>query len=212
MFEPLSSEAARVLGVLLEKELTTPDYYPMTVNAIKTGCNQKSNREPVVRFESSEVTDALSELSRRHLVGRASGAGSRAAKYRHAVAEQLRLNREQRAVLATLLLRGPQTPGEIRSRSERMAALPSLEDAVAVLEALAGLEQPLATVLPLQPGRKEARFAHLLGENDPAGNTTLEGSDRAVAPPSSIRSELQELRKRIEELEAQFTRFRSEFE
>ena len=212
MFEPLSSEAVRVLGVLLEKELTTPDNYPMTVNAIKTGCNQKSNREPVVQFESSEVTDALSELSRRHLVGRASGAGSRASKYRHAVAEQLRLNREQRAVLATLLLRGPQTPGEIRARSERMAALPSLEDAVAVLEMLAGLDQPLAAVLPVQPGRKEARFTHLLGEHEPAGSMALERTDHTVAPPTSIRSELQELRQRIEELEKQFTRFRSEFE
>jgi uncharacterized protein YceH (UPF0502 family) len=212
MFEPLSAEAIRVLGVLIEKELATPDYYPMTVNAVRNGCNQKSNRDPVVAFEVSEVTDALAELTRRHLVGRASGAGSRAAKYRHALAEQLHLNREQRAALATLMLRGPQTPGEIRSRSERMASMTAIEDTVAVLMTLMHLDEPLVTELPLQPGRKEARFTHRLGQLQLDESDSATAPSNAVAAPTSLRSELEVLRDRVDALESQFARFRSQFE
>ena len=209
----LSAEAVRVLGVLIEKELSTPDYYPMTLNALTNGCNQKSNRDPVVAYEESEVLDALDELMKRRLAGRASVAGSRTIKYRHAVAEQMNLDEKQRAALATLLLRGPQTIGEVRSHTGRMAEFSDLDDAADTLRSLRDMEPPLVVQLPVQPGKKEARIAHLM-----AGEIDIEALEEEAAaaaptqPQSSIRQELDELRERVDELEAELRRFKSQFE
>jgi uncharacterized protein YceH (UPF0502 family) len=211
--EPLSAEAVRVLGVLIEKELSTPDYYPMTLNALTNGCNQKSNRDPVVAYEESEVLDALDELSRRRLVGRASVAGSRSIKYRHAVAEQMHLDEKQRAALATLLLRGPQTIGEIRSHTSRMAEFSDLDEAADTLRSLRDMDPPLLVQLPVQPGKKEARIAHqMAGEIDLEALTEEAAASVPVRPASSIRQELDELRGRVDELEDELRRFKAQFE
>lgn len=211
--EPLSAEAVRVLGVLIEKELSTPDYYPMTLNALMNGCNQKSNRDPVVAYEESEVLDALDELMRRRMAGRASVAGSRTIKYRHALAEQMQLDEKQRAALATLLLRGPQTIGEVRSHTGRMAEFTDLDDAADTLRFLRDMDPALVVQLPVQPGKKEARIAHLMaGEIDLEALEDEAASAVSAAPQSSIRQELDELRERVDELEEELRRFKAQFE
>lgn len=211
--EPLSAEAVRVLGVLIEKELSTPDYYPMTLNALTNGCNQKSNRDPVVAYEESEILDALDELMQRRLAGRASVAGSRTIKYRHATAEQMHLHEKQRAALATLLLRGPQTIGEVRSHTGRMAEFTDLDDTADTLRELRDMEPPLVVQLPVQPGKKEARIAHLMaGEIDLEALESEAAATTPTTPQSSIRQELDELRERVDELEAELRRFKSQFE
>ncbi|NNF04020.1 MAG: YceH family protein [Rhodothermales bacterium] len=212
--EPLSAEAVRVLGVLIEKELSTPDYYPLTLNSLTNGCNQKSNRDPVVSYEESEVLDALDELTRRRLVGRASVAGSRAIKYRHAIAEQMQLDQKQRAALATLLLRGPQTIGEVRSHTGRMAEFADLDDTADTLRSLRDMDPPMVVQLPVQPGKKEARIAHLMAGDIDVDALEAESAAAAVtaAPQSSIRQELDELRERVDALEEELRRFTSQFE
>lgn len=211
--EPLTAEAVRVLGVLIEKELSTPDYYPMTPNALTNGCNQKSNRDPVVSYEESEVLDAIDELMKRRLAGRASVAGSRTIKYRHAVAEQLHLDEKQRAALATLLLRGPQTIGEVRSHTGRMAEFTDLDDTADTLRSLRDMDPPLVVQLPVQPGKKEARIAHLMaGEIDIEALEEEMASAGPAAPQTSIRQELDELRERVEALEEELRRFKAQFE
>ena len=223
MTDQCSPEAIRVLGVLMEKELATPDYYPMTINALKNGCNQKSSRDPVVTYGDTEVESAITELKRGHLVGRASGAGSRAAKYRHAMAEHLRVNREERAILAVLLLRGPQTAGELRSRTERMTHFDDLDAVASILSGLAGRDEPMVVELPVQPGRKEARWAHTLAApsqeqsspQDHSGESRQAGSDSVAAdagPPLSLRDEVAELRDRVGRLESELARFKKQFE
>lgn len=213
MSEPLSPEAIRVLGVLIEKELSTPEYYPLTLNALTNGCNQKSNRDPVVAYQESEVRYALEELQKRRLVGHASGAGARAEKFRHAMAEQVGLDERERAVLATLLLRGPQTIGEIRVHTGRMAEFASLDDAAATVRALQDREEPLVVQLPVQPGKKEARMAHLLA--GPIDLEALEAESAAALPPasgSSLSEELADIKARLSDLEEAFARFRAQFE
>lgn len=223
MTDQFSPEAIRVLGVLMEKELATPDYYPMTLNALKNGCNQKSSRDPVVSYGDGEVESAVTELKRGHLVGRASGAGSRTAKYRHAMAEHLRVNREERAILSVLMLRGPQTPGELRARTERLTHFDDLEAVASVLSALGKREEPMVIELPLQPGRKEARWAHTFAalplevsaEPDQPSASSDVGSgvaDAGSASPRSLRDEVAALRDRVGRLESEFAQFKKQFE
>jgi len=214
MSEHLSPEAIRVLGVLIEKELATPEYYPMTLNSLTNGCNQKSNRDPVVAYEESEVRYAIEELEKHRLIGHVSGAGSRAEKFRHAVAEKLGLGREERAALAVLLLRGPQTIGEVKSRSGRMADFDSLDATADVLRALRDREDPLVVQLPLQPGKKEARIMHLMG-----GEIDLEALEEQAAAEasrpvatSSLSEEITDMKSRLAALEDAFERFRAQFE
>lgn len=221
MPDQLSPESIRVLGVLMEKELATPDYYPMTLNALKNGCNQKSSRDPVVSYGDGEVESAISELKRAHLVGRASGAGSRAAKYRHAMAEHLRVNREERAVLAVLMLRGPQTAGELRSRTERMVHFEDLDAVTSLLSALHSREDPLVVELPVQPGRKEARWVHTFvaappvetgGAPESEAHVGNDVNNNTPTPPMSLRDEVAQLRDRVDRLEEELARFRNQFE
>lgn len=208
---PLTPVALRVLGVLIEKELSTPDYYPMTLNSLTHGCNQKSNRDPVMALTESEVQDGLDELFRHRLAGHVSGAGSRADKFRHAAAEHWGLGAKEMAALACLLLRGPQTIGEIKGRTSRMAEFADLDDTADTLRRLRDHEPSLLVQLPVQPGKKEARMAHLLA--GPIDLEALETEAAPSAPPvSSMRLELEEMKERLEALEEAFEAFRRQFE
>ncbi len=214
---------ARVLGSLIEKDITTPDYYPLSLNALVNACNQKNNRDPVMTLEEDAVRDALSGLQSQRLAGPASGADSRVTKYEHRLQEVYNFNRGEIAVLCVLLLRGPQTPGELRGRTERMHRFEDLDQVQAALQRLMQREPPLASVLPRQPGTKEARYAHLMsGDIDyiapehPASALPAPGS----SPPDSdlrerialLEQNVAELKSKIEQLTQQLTDFRRQFQ
>jgi uncharacterized protein len=162
-FGALTSAEQRVLGCLIEKRLTTPDQYPLSLNSLRLACNQSTNRYPVTEYDEATVREAAQRLCKHGLARLASGHTSRAIKYRHLAEEALGLGREELSVLAVLLLRGAQTPGELKSRSERMAHLESLADVERVLDTL--MERQYVRRLPRRPGQKEDRFEHLLGED-----------------------------------------------
>ena len=172
----LNGHEARVLGVLIEKGLATPDHYPLSLNAVTSGCNQKSNRDPVTDFSAAEVTVALTGLQFKHLAGVSSPAGRGVDKYRHSAAEHLGIGERDLAVLAELLLRGPQTAGELRQRASRMRPIPDREALQAVLARL--IERGLARRLPPSPGSRAERYAQCL---------CTEG-DETIAPPSPPRA------------------------
>src|SRR6202041_162131 len=151
----------RVLGSLVEKDITTPDYYPLSLNALVNACNQKNNRDPVMTLEEDSVSHALAMLQEKRLAGPDSGADSRVTKYEHRLQEVFNFDRREIAVVCALLLRGPQTPGELRGRTERMYHFEALDDVISTLDRLAQREPPLAQVLPRQPGTKESRYTHL---------------------------------------------------
>ena len=159
---------ARVIGVLIEKEATTPDQYPLSLNALTNGCNQKSNREPVMDLSDAVVQEAVDRLVKKHLVRSHSGFGSRVSKYQHRFFTSefgaLRLSPQEMAVMCELMLRGPQTPGELRSRAERMARFTDVEHVERVLNDLMERGEPLVACLPRQPGKREARYAHRAGD------------------------------------------------
>ena len=182
----------RVLGCLIEKQRTTPDVYPLSLNALRGACNQSTNRDPVVDYDEPTIRDALQRLSRRGWVRLASGPGSRAVKYRHLFDEQLSLDGAEISVLAVLMLRGPQTPGELKLRTERLHAFDSLGAVHETLEALIGCE--LAVRQERRPGQKEERFAHLLGGGAPEPAA-------AVAPPTGgLEARVARLEEQIAEL------------
>jgi uncharacterized protein len=160
----LSPSEIRVLGCLLEKQRTTPDAYPLSLNALRLACNQATNRDPVTQYDEAVIRDALHRLSRRRWARLASGAGSRAPKYRHLLDEALGLPEDELAVLCVLMLRGAQTPGELKQRTERLHPLADLPAVLDALERLIGRE--LAARLPRRPGQKEERYTHLLGEDE----------------------------------------------
>jgi uncharacterized protein YceH (UPF0502 family) len=160
-FSELSPVEQRVLGCLIEKRWTTPEQYPLSINALRLACNQATNRDPVTHYDENAVRDAAQRLSKYGLARLASGHNSRAIKYRHLAEESLGVDREHLAVLAVLLLRGPQTPGELKQRTERMAPLPTLAEVERVLGELGQLGY--ATRLERRPGQKEDRYAQLLG-------------------------------------------------
>jgi uncharacterized protein YceH (UPF0502 family) len=168
----LSAPEIRVLGCLLEKQRTTPEAYPLSLNALRLACNQSTNRDPVVEYDEAIIRDALHRLSRRRWARLASGPGSRAPKYRHLLDEALTLPDDELAVLCVLMLRGPQTPGELKQRTERLHPLADLAAVHATLTRL--IERELAVRLERRPGQKEERYAHLLGEDAPPA---------AAAPP-----------------------------
>src|SRR5947209_14809266 len=169
-FSELTPPEQRVLGCLIEKRWTTPDQYPLSLNALRLACNQSTNRDPVTDYDEQTVRDAAQRLSRYGLARLASGHSSRAIKYRHLAEEALGLGREELAVLGVLLLRGPQTPGELKARSERMARIGSLEATESILRTLG--ERGYARRLERRPGQKEDRFEHLLGDASPAPAAT----------------------------------------
>ncbi len=209
-----SAEELRVLGVLIEKELSTPEYYPLTLNSLTTGCNQKSNREPVVAFTQTQVMTTLDSLMRQRLVGHATGGGSRAEKFRQAASEAWSLEPSESALLAVLMLRGPQTLGQLRARTNRLFAFESLEKIESVLTGLAAREDPLALQFPRQPGQKEVRFAHLLaGEPDlPDPPPRQSGSGAAWERVDALETKIAEIEARLDLFSEEFDRFRSQFE
>src|SRR5271169_4542566 len=158
----LSDAEARVLGALIEKDLTTPEYYPLSLNALVHACNQKSNRDPFMNLDEDAVKSALRTLSQKELAAPADNMESRVTKYEHRLQEAYNFTRHEIAILCELLLRGPQTPGELRSRADRMHKFEDLGVVQSTLQRLMKREPSLVKVLPKQPGTKEARFAHLL--------------------------------------------------
>ncbi|MBT0651933.1 YceH family protein [Geomobilimonas luticola] len=214
----LNDVEVRVLGCLVEKELTTPEYYPLSLNALTNACNQKSNREPVLALEEADVVRALDSLRFKQLALQ-SAEGGRVPKYRHALVEKLRFPPAELAVLAELLLRGPQTVGELRTRAERMYSFPDLAAVEGVLEELLARTPPLVTKLPRQPGRKESRYAHLFsGEPEltveslspspePARLRVMAENDRIARMEEEVaglRLEVAELRRMVREFQSQF--------
>ncbi len=184
MSHDLSAEQIRVLGCLLEKQRTTPDAYPLSLNSLRLACNQSTNRDPIVDYDEATLRDALHRLERRGLVRLASGAGSRAAKYRLRLDEALPMDRAEEAVMCVLMLRGPQTPGELKQRGERMHPFGDLGEVHTTLERL--IERGLAERLQRRPGQKEERYRELLGGGwdpiHPAGDAADELALRAPAP------------------------------
>jgi len=158
----LTNAEARVLGSLIEKEATTPDYYPLSLNALMNACNQRSNREPIMDLDEDDLRQALHGLEAKQLAGRARSADGRVTKYEHWLGEAFNFSRAETALICVLLLRGPQTPGELRGRTERLHEFTEIGDVIAGLQKLAEREPPLVALLPRQPGARESRYAHLL--------------------------------------------------
>lgn len=214
----LNEIEARVLGALLEKEITTPDYYPLSLNSLVNACNQKSNRDPVMNLDEASVRDALRTLHDNSLARSVSAAHSRVTKYEHRLQEAFNFDRREAAIFCELLLRGPQTPGELRTRAERMHPFDDLSEAQSALQRLMNREPPLVKVLARQPGTKESRYTHLLSGDAKPANSTIE-RDTAATPAkekidesSRLSSEIAELRRDIAELKQQFAAFRKQFE
>src|SRR5258706_7910135 len=158
----LTENEVRVLGSLIEKDITTPEYYPLSLNALVNACNQKSNRDPYMQLDEDAVRNALEALQERRMAGPAGGADSRVTKYEHRLQEVFNFTRAETAVLCVLLLRGPQTPGELRGRTERLHRFESLDDVQSALQKLMQRDPALVKVLPRQPGTKESRWVHLM--------------------------------------------------
>jgi uncharacterized protein YceH (UPF0502 family) len=193
----LTEIEARILGALIEKEITTPEYYPLSLNALVNACNQKSNRHPEMHLDDDAVLPALRTLEQKGLAGKADNMESRVTKYEHRLADAFNFNRLETAIICELLLRGPQTPGELRSRAERMHHSDDLESVLSTLRHLIERDPPLVKLLPRQPGTKEARYIQLLSgdvatpaESIPSPalvhNATTPNSNPASAPAKSV--------------------------
>ena len=213
----LSEIEVRVLGSLIEKDITTPDYYPLSLNALVNACNQKNNREPVMALNEDSVRQALSTLQEKRMAGPAGGADSRVTKYEHRLQEVFNFDRRETAVICVLLLRGPQTPGELRGRTDRMYRFEALDDVQATLHKLMDRQPPLVRVLPRQPGTKESRHVHLF-----AGDTfpplTPETANSRVRTESSdeqrianLEAEVAALQRDFQELKRQVSEFTEQF-
>jgi uncharacterized protein YceH (UPF0502 family) len=212
----LNSAEARVLGALVEKDITTPDYYPLSLNALINACNQKNNREPVTNFDEETVRLALRNLSDKRLAGPASGADGRVTKYEHRLPEVFNFTRPETAILCVLLLRGPQTPGELRGRGERMHRFEDLDEVLSGLQQLMRREPPLAKALGRRPGTKEIRYAHLLSGDveawEPPSETgyssgVIDDNERVAhleAQVAMLQSEVAELKQQMGEFRKQF--------
>jgi uncharacterized protein YceH (UPF0502 family) len=197
----LSSTETRILGCLLEKERTTPEYYPLSLNSLVTACNQTTNRDPIVNYNEKTVEQGVDLLRQKKLAMLIHTAGARVAKYRHTLLDLYNLNSREVAILCVLMLRGPQTPGELRSRTERMCGAMSLSDLETVLDELSAGDDPLAKVIPARPGQKEKRYVHLLS---PYMETDQSAADRAPTV------ELTPQESRLDQLESEVNALRSE--
>jgi uncharacterized protein len=219
----LNEAEVRVVGSLVEKQLTTPDYYPLTLNALVHACNQISNRDPVVQYGEREVAGAVESLRAKNLVYIFYGADSRVPKYKHMAREVFALSPPELAALCVLMLRGPQTVGEVRGRTGRLHEFTDLREAEETLEGLARRDEPLVTKLPRQAGRKEARYAHLLS-GQPAVEEEADAQALTAAPRASasragdgervarLEAEVEALRGELAEMRRQFEEFRKQFE
>jgi len=207
----LDAVEVRVLGCLIEKQRTTPDAYPLSLNALRLACNQSTNRDPVVAYDEETIRGALHRLGRRRFTRLTSGHSSRAAKYRHLLDDELRLDREEQAVLAVLMLRGPQTPGELKQRTERMQPFSTIEELNEVLTRL--IDREMVAQLARRPGQKEERFAHRLSEDsDDAEEMAVAAAPAVIVPPPPRRDErVDKLEREVAELREELEALRSEF-
>jgi uncharacterized protein YceH (UPF0502 family) len=212
----LTEIEVRVLGSLVEKDIATPDYYPLSLNALVNACNQKNNREPVTTLDEGSVSGALASLQEKRLAGLAGGADSRVTKYEHRLQEVFNFDRREIAILCVLLLRGPQTPGELRGRTERMYRFEALDDVISTLDRLSQRQPALAAVLPRQPGTKESRYLHLLSGDAPPAEAVQARIPSSAAQNTDrlahLESEVLELRKEVAEMQQQLAAFRKQFE
>ncbi len=212
----------RILGALIEKQMATPDYYPLTLNALVNACNQKNNRHPVFHLESAEVEPALNSLRQQRLVWQVRTPGSRASKYEHNLHDFADFSRRQLAILCELMLRGPQTPGELRTRASRLIEFQGVREVEYTLTKLAEHEKgPFVTRLPRRPGHKENRYAHLFAEveeeAEAAGDTSLAAGDTqapagANARIAALEEQVRELSGQLDQLREEFRAFKAEFE
>lgn len=215
----LTDIEVRVLASLVEKDITTPDYYPLSLNALVNACNQKNNRDPVMTLDEDSVSHALATLQEKRLAGPASGADSRVTKYEHRLQEVFNFDRREIAILCVLLLRGPQTPGELRGRTERMYRFEALGDIVSTLDRLSQRDRPLVAILSRQPGTKESRYLQLFSGEAPAvdvAHTPSRVSDLVAHPTvdriSSLENEILELKRQVSEIQQQLSAFCKQFE
>ncbi|HEY2115233.1 MAG TPA: YceH family protein [Candidatus Angelobacter sp.] len=212
----LNAAEARVLGALVEKDITTPDYYPLSLNALINACNQKNNREPVTNFDEETVRLALRNLSDKRLAGPAGGADGRVTKYEHRLQEVFNFTRPETAILCVLLLRGPQTPGELRGRTERMHRFEDLDEVLSGLQQLMRREPPLAKALGRRPGTKEIRYAHLLSGDveawEPPAETASSSGSADAERLIQLEEQIATLRSEVAELKQQMAEFKKQFE
>jgi uncharacterized protein len=226
----LTEIETRVLGCLIEKDITTPDYYPLSLNALVNACNQKNNRDPVMTLDENAVRNGLTTLQEKRMAGPASGADSRVTKYEHRLQEVFNFDRREIAIVCVLLLRGAQTPGELRGRTDRMYHFDALEEVVSTLDRLAQREPPLVCILARQPGTKEYRYMHLFSgepleptvsratlEREAAATSGAPDSSMHAAPPPAQRlarleEEVATLRQDLTEVQQQLAAFRKQFE
>ena len=206
----LNEKEVRILGALIEKEMTTPEYYPLSLNALTNACNQKSNRNPVVVYDESAVEDALKSLFEKKLA-REVHAGSRVAKYIHSLLDIFDLSRQEISILCEMMLRGPQTAGELRTRADRMSKIENLEEADKTVQALIEHQPPLAIKLPRETGRKESRYMHLLSGMPLKKVETEEPTETSEERILRLEDEVTKLRNELEEIKQAFEKFRSEF-
>lgn len=204
----LSPIQVRVLGSLIEKSRTTPDYYPMTLNGLTAACNQKTSRHPVSDYQESEVQEALNQLKAQSLVATAIGSGSRVLKYKHNVTTVFEIEPEELAILCLLMLRGPQTPGELNTNSNRLVEFKSLEQVHSVLTKLSAGTTPFVCELAKRPGQKEVRFAHLLGGEVMVEEEAEQEIFRKT--PSDLEARIIVLEREVAELKDMLTRLTKE--
>lgn len=217
-FQNLHPVETRILGCLLEKERITPENYPLSLNSLVAACNQTTNREPVVAWDEKTIEHGVSSLREKRLATVVFGAGSRVQKYRHNLLDHYELDRGETAVLCALLLRGPQTPGELRVRTERMHGFSTLNDVEACLEELGRGDNPMVKILPARPGQKERRYAELLSAAQPeafeatseANNVREERQPAAPVPPG-ISDRVDAMEKKIASLQAELAHMREEY-
>lgn len=223
MQPPLTDVEVRILGALLEKEATTPDNYPLSLNALQTACNQTTNREPVMRLDEDAVVHAAVALRRRGLVRQIQPAGSRVTKFEHLLGDEMELRRRELAVLGVLMLRGAQTPGELYARTARLEPFADLTDLEGVLESLiARKPEPLAARLPRRPGQKEVRYAHLLSGDSPHADAPGIPDEEPAAPTrradaeddrvAAVERTVEELRAEVAAIRAELEAFRAQFQ
>jgi len=214
----LTETEVRVLGSLIEKDITTPDYYPLSLNALVNACNQKNNRDPVMTLDEDSVRTSLGSLQEKRLAGPAGGADSRVTKYEHRMQEVFNFDRREIAIVCVLLLRGPQTPGELRGRGERMYRFETLDDVQSTLQRL--IDRDLVRVLSRQPGTKESRYMHLFaGDVAPDFATAPSHAESGQSNSgndfqsrvAALESELASLRREISDLRRELSEFKQQF-
>jgi len=210
MLDPLTQAEARVVGSLVEKQLTTPEYYPLTLNALTAACNQKSNRDPVMSLGETELMSAIDSLRDKNLVYLYYGTGSRTVKYKHMVPSVYDLDEAGVAIVAVLLLRGPQTIGEIRERTGRLHEFGGLDEVQQALDELTRRDEAIVLKLERQPGQKEARYAHLLSGE--VAQEAITASPRAVASGGASNERIEKLETEVESLRSELAEFRATFD